>query len=93
MQESGLTEIIPFTCISAIWGQQPGPMSLITHILSSLLTIGSGGSLWWKLDCCQIAGIALPGLRNSYLEGWIHGCLGHPYLLRWQEILHFTVQK
>ena len=23
MQEFGLTEIIPFTCISAIWGQHP----------------------------------------------------------------------
>ena len=37
-----LTEIIPFIYISAAWGQCP---AIIFHILSSLLTIGSGGSL------------------------------------------------
>ena len=42
IQESGLTEIIPFICISAIWGQYPG----FFHILSSsVLTLGSGCSL------------------------------------------------
>ena len=30
MQESGLTEIIPFICISAIWGQYPA-FSLSAH--------------------------------------------------------------
>ena len=42
MQESGLTEIIPFIYISAIWSQNP---ALIFHILSFLLTIGSDSSL------------------------------------------------
>ena len=37
-----LTEIIPFIYISAVWGQHP---AIIFHILSSLLTVGSGGSL------------------------------------------------
>ena len=43
MQESGLTEIIPFICISAIWGQYP----VFFHILpkSSVLTRGSSCSL------------------------------------------------
>ena len=42
MQESGLTEIIPFTCISVIWGQYP---MFFSSWAPSELTIGSGGSL------------------------------------------------
>ena len=42
MQESGLTEIIPFTCISVIWGQYPMFFSSWAPLE---LTIGSGGSL------------------------------------------------
>ena len=42
MQESGLTEIIPFMCISAIWGQY----SAIFYILSSSgFPVGSDYSL------------------------------------------------
>ena len=42
VQESGLPEIIPFICISAIWGQYP----MIFHFLSSSgLPVGSGCSL------------------------------------------------
>ena len=40
MQESGLTEIIPFICISAIWGQHP-----VFFDIWSFLTVGSGWSL------------------------------------------------
>ena len=40
MQESGLTEIIPFICISAIWGQHP-----VFFDIWSFLTVGSGCSL------------------------------------------------
>ena len=40
MQESGLTEIIPFICISAIWGQHP-----VFFDIWSFLTIGSGCNL------------------------------------------------
>ena len=35
MQESGLTEIIPLICTSAIWGQYP-----VFHILSFLRAHG-----------------------------------------------------
>ena len=37
MQVSGLTEIIPFSCTSAIWGQYP--------LVFLMLTVGSGCSL------------------------------------------------
>ena len=40
MQESGLTEIIPFICISAIWGQYP-----VLFDILSFLTIGSDWGL------------------------------------------------
>ena len=42
MQESGLTEIIPFICISAIWGQHP---AFFTSCTSLRLTVGSGCGL------------------------------------------------
>ena len=49
MLESGLTEIIPFLCISAVWSQYPA----IFHILTfSVLIVGSGCSLmaarWYR---------------------------------------------
>ena len=83
MQESGLTEIIPFICISAIWGQ-PASCDLIFHILSSSLTVESGGSLRataWQVFFFLVA-----------LKGWNLGWLWHPCLLIWQEILHFSAQ-
>ena len=40
--ESGLTEIIPFLCISAVWGQHPAVFHILTF---SVLIAGSGGSL------------------------------------------------
>ena len=41
IQKSGFNEIIPFTCISALWGPYP----VFFHILISTLTTGSGCSL------------------------------------------------
>ena len=84
MWESGLTEIIPFICISAIWGQ-PASGDLIYHILGSSLTVGSGGSL--RATACQVFFSFLVAL-----EGWNLGWLWHSCLLIWQEILHFSAQ-
>ena len=41
MQESGLTEIIPLVCVSAVWGKD----SVFTSQVSSGFTVGSGCSL------------------------------------------------
>ena len=58
MQASELTEVFPFICISAIWGQY----LMVFHILSSSeLPIGSGCSLGAARSCwCA-------------LEGWVTG--------------------
>ena len=54
IQEPGLTEIIPFICISAIWGQYPAflhPEFFRAHCRN-----------WMQADGCWIAGIVLlPG--------------------------------
>ena len=58
MQESGFTEIIPFICISAIWGQYP----VIFHFLNtSGLLIGSGCGL--TADRSQVLFSFLGALR------------------------------
>ena len=67
MQESGLTEIIPSLCISAIWRQHPAIWFFTLY--SSSLVVGSGDSSHMQLDGYQIADIVLFGLRNSHLEG------------------------
>ena len=55
MQESGLMEIIPFICTSAVCVQYPA----FLHIcLSQLLPQGSP---WGVIDGCRIGGIVLPG--------------------------------
>ena len=88
MQEPGLTDIIPFICISALWA------SMLHFFTSwaSVLTTGSGCS-----HGCQITSASwVPsGLRNSHLERWNHWWPWHPFLLIWQEILHFlnTISK
>ena len=48
MQESGLNEIIPFTCISAIWGQYP------------MLFLSAHHSEWLQPKSCPIAGTVFP---------------------------------
>ena len=76
----GLTEIIPFICISTLWGQYP----VFFHILSSLgLTVGSG---------CNMMAVRSQVFFSflSALKGWNCWRLWHPYLQIWQEILHFS---
>ena len=53
MQESGFTEIIPFMCISAIWGQHPMFSTFGVRQCSS----HGVAATWWLPDC---AGILLP---------------------------------
>ena len=48
MQESGLTEIIPFICISAIWGQR-------------LLVFSAHLREQPQPDSCRITGVLFPG--------------------------------
>ena len=45
---------------------------------------------WLQLGGWQIAGIVLPGLRNSHLEGWNRWWPWHPCYFIWQKMLHFT---
>ena len=78
MQVSGLTEIIPFSCTSAIWGQYPVVFLSVHH-------------REWLLDCRYPSpSWLLLGLRNSQLEGLNCRWLWHPCLWIWQEILHFS---
>ena len=63
MKESGLTELIPFICISAIWGLYP---FFFFNFVASLVTVGSGGS-WQLLDCRHCSPFWGPSrLRNSF---------------------------
>ena len=61
MQESGLTEIISFTCISAIWGQFPA--------VTSVLSKGGGCSPMAAGSQVLFSFLVFLGLRNSHLEG------------------------
>ena len=64
MKESGLTELIPFICISAIWGLYP--FFFFFNFVASLVTVGSGGS-WQLLDCRHCSPFWGPSrLRNSF---------------------------
>ena len=87
MQESWLTEIIPFVCILAIWGQ--GPASF--HISLSPSVLARKPATQRPLDSRRCFSWVFSGLRNSYLEGWNSWWLWHPCLLIWQEILHSTL--
>ena len=68
MQESGLPELIPPICLSALWGQDTA--LVIDHTLSSsVLTIGSGCSL----EAARLNRYCSPSwvplrLRDSYSE-------------------------
>ena len=86
MQVSGLTEIIPFICISAVWGQPPA--SWFFYIPRSLFTVGKTR----KLDERHCSPLwALSGLRDSHLEAGNPRRLSHPCLLIRGQILHFTL--
>ena len=65
MQESGLTEIIPFLCTSAIWGQY---LVLFTSWVPQCSAWGVA-AIWWPL-CLRYFSLSwVPlGLRNSHLE-------------------------
>ena len=65
MQESGLTEIIPFLCTSAIWGQY---LVLFTSWVPQCSVWGVA-AIWWPL-CLRYFSLSwVPlGLRNSHLE-------------------------
>ena len=71
LHKSGLTEIIPFTCISAIWGQY----SVIFHILSSsVLTIRSGFSL--ASAGSQVLFSFLGAFRtHRFIFGWLESLM------------------
>ena len=74
MKASRLTEMIPFTCISAFWGQYP--------VFSHPQSVGSGcrySPFWIIFRAHQLTP-----------ERCRHWWLWHPSLLIWQEILHFT---
>ena len=66
MQESGLTEIIPSLCISAIWHQHPAIWFFTLY--SSSFMADSGDSSQMQLDGYRIAHIILSRLGNSHLE-------------------------
>lgn len=66
MQESGLTEIIPSLCISAIWRQHPAIWFFTLY--SSSFMVDSGDSSQMQLDGYRIAHIVLSRLGNSHLE-------------------------
>ena len=84
MQESGLTEIIPFISLSALWRYYLASF----HIpLSSVLKQRVPGARWLRVSRHCFSWV-FSGLRNSYLEGWNSWWLWHPCLLIRQEILH-----
>ena len=61
MEESGLTEIIPFICISAIWGQYPESLS-IHH------------REWLQLDGCWMLFSFLGSEIHLWRAGITDGC-------------------
>ena len=71
MQESGFTKIIPFICISVIWGN-----SLCFFHIHLLQLLRAHCREWLQLGGCQIAGIGLlPGLpQGSETHIWILVC-------------------
>ena len=71
MRESGFTKIIPFICISAIWGS-----CLCFFHICLLQLLRAHRPEWLKLGGCQIAGIGiLPGLpQGSETHIWILVC-------------------
>ena len=88
MQESGLTEIIPFIYISTIWGPYP----VFFHILSSsVLTLGSSCSLMAAQWQILFSFLGPPRAQKS--EGWNRYWPCHPCLLIRQEILHYFISQ
>ena len=59
MQDSGLTEILSFICISAIWSQYP------------VFFLNVRQREWLQPEGCQIAGIVLLPVCPGRLESWM----------------------
>ena len=107
MQASGLSELIPFKCTSAIGGQ----ILFIVCLLHSVFTVRSGRHGGWLLlafpqaheqSLCGMAASAGSGSQAlcSLLGALIHiwspeitdGCdISYPRI--WQEIFHFTIWR
>ena len=82
------TEIIPFICISAVWGQYP--LFFTSHHLLS-----AHSREWLQPDSYQIAGIILPRCPpGSEIHIWrariSDGCDILVFTM-WQEMLHFPL--
>ena len=78
MEESGLTEIIPFICISAIWDQYPEFPSIHQRKWLSLVAAG----------CCP------PSWAQKFTFGGPESLMAVTSLsIDRQEILHFSVRK
>ena len=90
MRESGFTKIIPFICISAIWGS-----CLCFFHICLLQLLRAHRPEWLKLGGCQIAGIILPRCPpGSEIHIWrariSDGCDILVFTM-WQEMLHFPL--
>ena len=84
MQESGLTEIIPLICTSAIWGQYPD-----TSWVSSGLTQGVA-AVWCLLDGRHSFQPWVSSADGSRWRAAIVDDCDILCLLIWQEIFHFS---
>ena len=80
IQEFGLTEIIPFICISAIWSQYPGFSQPDLPWGRSQITDHRYSSPSW---------VPL-GLTGSYWRAAVRWWLWYPCLWTGQERLHFS---
>ena len=86
MQESGLPEIIPVICNSAIWGQDP---VLYSEFLQSSLS--RVAAIWWLLNGRYSFLPELPqGSPTYHVVGYNCLWLWHTCLLIWQDIFHFS---
>ena len=88
MQESGLTEVIPFTCTSAVWGHCP----LFSPLSSSGLTVGSGCSLMANIGQVFFPSWVPSGATSSpSTVAAITDDCDNLCLLIWHEIFHFSL--
>ena len=84
MQEAGLAETLPFTCISAVWGQYP-----VIWYFTSLVPYSPQGVVAAHGSNCLIEDIVLPGLRNTCARPESLMAVASLFMI-WWEILHFT---
>ena len=85
MQESGLTEIIPLICASAIWGQYP----VFSHPeFPQGLPLKGVDTVWWLLDGRYYFPSSLSAHQLTTSSGGIADDWDILCLLMWQEIFH-----